>query len=161
MTAHGNRVSDLIDRAQRGDREDSTDFTVIEQPTAASIAGVTGTTFALEVSETAAFGDPVCPKNPRCGDIFTDPAHWGPNVFSIGGDEAARMYLASIPYAGVDHLLAISWVVASAADLPAFVEQTQSIVDSIKLPEKFIQNKAASTPGQVFGTCGAPRPRPE
>jgi hypothetical protein len=119
---------------------DSSDFTMIEQPTAASIAGVTGTMFTLQVSETAAFGDPGCPWNPRCGDIFTDPAHWGPNVFSIGGEEAARMFVASIPYPGVDHLLAISWITPSAADLPAFIDETQSIVDSIKLPKQYVQN---------------------
>lgn len=118
----------------------SSDFTVIEGPTAASIAGTAGTVLALGVSKSAAFGDSQCPANPRCADIYTDPAHWGPNVFSIGGDEAARMYLASIPYAGMDHLLAVNWIVPSAADLPAFVVETQPIADSIKVPEKFIQN---------------------
>ncbi len=118
----------------------SPDFTILEPPAAASVAGATGTMFTLQVSESAAFGDPGCPWNPRCGDIFTDPAHWGPNVFSIGGDETARMFVASVPYAGADHLLAISWIVPSAAELPAFVKATQPIVDSITLPEQFVAN---------------------
>jgi hypothetical protein len=116
------------------------DLTVIEQPTAASIAGTTGRVFAVEVSSSAAYGDPGCPPNPRCADFFTDPAHWGPNFLSIGGHEAVRLYVASIPYDGTDHLLAVAWIVPSAAEIPAFVARTQPILDSIRLPAQYIRN---------------------
>lgn len=53
------------------------DLTVREQPKPTTIAGMSGTVLAVGVSETADFGDPDCPSNPRCAAFLTDPAHWG------------------------------------------------------------------------------------
>ena len=115
-------------------------FAVIEQPKAATIAGTTGTIFAVEVSKSADYGDPGCPSNPRCADLVTDPAHWGPNFLSIGGDSAVRLYVATVTYSDGDHLFAVAWDATSATKLQTFAERTQPIIASIRLPTLYIRN---------------------
>jgi len=118
----------------------SSDFTVIEDPTATTIAGTSGTFLAVEVSKSADYGDPGCPSNPRCADFVTDPAHWGPNFFAVGGDEAVRLYVATIRYGDFDHLFVVAWDTPSAAELQAFEGQVGDILDTIRLPAAFIKN---------------------
>ena len=115
-------------------------FTVLEPPKAASIAGTSGTVLVFGVSEAADFADPDCPSNPQCADFFTDPAHWGPNVFGIGGPTPIQLYVANVSYADGDHLFAIAWDGGTASELPAFVERTMPIVDSIRLPSVYVSN---------------------
>jgi hypothetical protein len=64
----------------------------------------------------------------------------GDNFLSIGGDEVVPLYVAAMPYPDTNHLLAVFGDVPSAAELPAFVETTQPIVDSISLPAQYIPN---------------------
>jgi hypothetical protein len=115
-------------------------FTVVEAPTAATIAGTTGTVFTLAVSEAAKFGDPHCPSNPQCADLWTDPAHWGDNNFGIGGPTPVRLYVADVPYADGDHLFAIMWDGGPASELDAWVARTMPILDSILPPAVYVDN---------------------
>ncbi len=115
-------------------------FTVVETPRAATIAGTTGTVFGIAVSEAANYGDPECPSNPRCADLFTDPAHWGPNFFSIGGPTPIRLYVATVHYTDGDHLFAMSWDAGPASELGAFVERTMPILDSVRPPAVYVDN---------------------
>lgn len=118
----------------------NSEFTVIEEPQPATIAGTTGTVFGIEVAESAAYGDPGCPSNPRCADLVTDPAHWGGNFYSIGGPSAVRLYVATVPYPDGDHLFAVVWEANTPAELRTFAEGAQPIVDSIRLPANYISN---------------------
>ncbi len=115
-------------------------FTVIEEPRVANIANTSGTIFGIEIAESAAYGDPACPANPRCADLVTDPAHWGDNFFSIGDPSAVRLYLATVSYASGDHLFAIAWEAPTPAELRTFAVDAQPIVDSIRLPEEYVGN---------------------
>jgi len=117
------------------------DFTVIEQPKPATIAGMSGTVLAVGVSETADFGEPDCPSNPRCADFFTDPAHWGSGVFGIGGgDGTLRLFMTTLHYPDGDHLFAVGWQGDTAADMRAFAVPTQPILDSIRVPDRYVSN---------------------
>ena len=113
-------------------------LTVIDPPVASSIGGTTGVLFSVRVSSAANYGDPECPANPRCADFVTDPAHWGPNFMSIGGDESVRLYVATVPYPDGDHLFAVAWDAPTPAKLRAFVQVTQPIVDSIRVPDRYV-----------------------
>ncbi|MEJ7695730.1 MAG: hypothetical protein WKF78_03685 [Candidatus Limnocylindrales bacterium] len=116
------------------------DFTVREQPKPATIAGIRGTVLAVGVSETADFGEPDCPSNPRCADILTDPAHWGPGVFGIGGGDATlRLFMTTVPYPDGDHLFAVGWQGDTATDMRAFADLTQPILDSIRVPDRYVE----------------------
>ena len=116
------------------------DFTVTDEPAAATIAGTTGTVLTLSVSEKAKYGDAECPSNPRCADLFTDPAHWGDLNFGLGGPNPTRLYVADVPYPGGDHLFAIAWDAGPASELDAWVERTMPILDAIRLPAEYVRN---------------------
>ncbi len=116
------------------------DYTVLEQPKPATILGMSGTVLAVGVSQTADFGDPDCPWNPRCADIFGDPAHWGPNVYGIGGDETLRLFMTTLRYPDGDHLFAVGWQGITPADLRTFAVLTQPILDSIRVPDRYVSN---------------------
>jgi hypothetical protein len=113
-------------------------FTVIEEPQPAAIAGTTGTVFAIQVSESADYGDPGCPDNPRCADFVTDPAHWGGNFYSTGA--VVRLYMATVTYPAGNHLFVVVWEAPNPAELLTFAEGAQPIVDSIRLPGDYISN---------------------
>ncbi len=119
----------------------NSDFTVIEQPKPTTIAGKSGTVLAVGVSEMADFGEPDCPSNPRCADFFTDPAHWGPGVFGIdGGDATLRLFMTTLPYPDGDHLFAVGWQGDTATDMRGFADLTQPILDSIRVPDRYVSN---------------------
>ncbi|MEO6207356.1 MAG: hypothetical protein ABIP77_05330 [Candidatus Limnocylindrales bacterium] len=117
------------------------DFTVREQPKPTTIAGLRGTVLAVGVSDTADFGEPDCPSNPRCADFFTDPAHWGPNVYGIGGgDGTLRLFVTTLQYLDGEHLFVVGWQGDTAADMRAFADLTQPILDTIRVPDRYVSN---------------------
>src|SRR5262245_7900315 len=78
------------------------DFHIVTGPRATTIGDrIPVLTLSLNVSKTADYGDPGCPPNPRCADLFTRPDLWGPNVYGIGGDEEIRLYIGTIRISGV------------------------------------------------------------
>src|SRR4051812_10001880 len=50
-----------------------------------AIAGITMQARIVGVSSSANYGDPDCPANPRCADLFTRVGFWGSNSYGIGG----------------------------------------------------------------------------
>jgi hypothetical protein len=73
------------------------DFRVLASPTRTSISHVPMTTLVIGVSSTARYGDPGCPANPHCADVFTNPTYEHGDWFGIGGHEVVRLFLGRIP----------------------------------------------------------------
>ncbi len=102
---------------------------------------MSGTVLAVGVSQTADFGHPECPPNPRCADIVGDPAHWTPpGAYGIGGDESLRLFMTTLHYPDGDHLFAVGWQGITPADLRTFADLTQPILDSIRVPDRYVSN---------------------
>jgi len=121
----------------------NTDFSVREQPKPMTIAGKSGTVLAVGVSETADSGEPGadCPSNLRCADIVGDPAHWAPpGAYGIGGDGTLRLFMTTLHYPHGDHLFAVGWQGDTAAEMRAFAVLTQPILDSIRVPDRYVSN---------------------
>jgi hypothetical protein len=114
------------------------DLLVLAQPAPATIgAGIKSTTLDVGVSPAAQYGDPSCPSNPRCADLFTNPALWGKNeFFGVAGNEQVRLYLAAIKVAGQPQTVFVTLdAPGGAADLGALSTAAAPILDSIRLPE--------------------------
>ena len=117
------------------------DYKVLAGPDPLTTAGgLTGTTITMTTSSTANFGDRDCPDNPRCSAFVRDPVHWGSEFFAIGGDEVVRMFLTSFAAAGASHTLIIALDAPNATELERFAGDAQPIIDSVVLPETFIDN---------------------
>ncbi len=117
------------------------DFTVVSAPTPTTVgASVPGTQLTLVVSSTANFGWDDCPDNPRCAAILTDPKHWGGNFFAIGGDETARIFIATLHYPEGAHTLFITLDAPDQHQLATLAAAAQPIIDSLRLPEHFTDN---------------------
>ena len=110
----------------------TSDFAVIEQPAPLTIGqGITGTVLTVGVSDTANFAEPDCPDNPKCASIFTDPNHWGPGFYAIGGAEVARIFVSPT----VDpHTFLVVLDAPDATKLPALESLAAPILASLKLP---------------------------
>ena len=72
------------------------DFRVLGAPTRATIGQIPMTTLVIGVSSTARYGDPHCPANPHCADIFTNPTYQYNDWYGIGGHEVVRLFLGRI-----------------------------------------------------------------
>ncbi len=94
----------------------------------------------MTTSSTANFGDPDCPDNPRCSAFLRDPVHWATSFFAIGGDEVVRMFLTSFAADGASHTLIIALDAPNATELERFAGDAQPIIDSVVLPETFVDN---------------------
>lgn len=67
------------------------DFTVVDEPARVMIGPDTlAVALTVGVSPRARYGDPGCPANPRCADLFA----LGGDFYGIGGHEQIRLYLA-------------------------------------------------------------------
>jgi len=111
------------------------DFLIVSKPAPATIGHrITMTSLALGVSRSANYGDPGCPTNPRCADLFTN-SYWGSNNFySIGGDEQVRLYLGKIQISGSPHTLFVALDAVNHADLLRLEKAANPIVGSVRLP---------------------------
>jgi hypothetical protein len=109
------------------------DFLVVAQPTPATIgAGIKSTSLVVGISNTAQYGDPGCPPNPRCADLFTKPGLWG-DAYGIGGDEEVRLYLATIKVGGQPHTFLVALDGANDADLAHLANEVAPIINSVRL----------------------------
>jgi hypothetical protein len=71
------------------------DFAIIAAPAKATIGpGTPAVALTIGVSTTARYGDPGCPSNPRCADMFTSNGLSPEDSYGIGGHEQVRLYLA-------------------------------------------------------------------
>ena len=110
------------------------DFTILEKPAATTIAGTPMRTLSLVVSRSARYGDPGCPDNPRCADLFTRPGLWGTNFYSIGGEEEAKLSLGTIRTKGASHTLIVNLDAPNHAELAKLSAVARPILESIQLP---------------------------
>jgi len=115
------------------------DFEILEEPKEVTVGeDIQGTELTLTTSDTANFGDPDCPANPRCSALFTDLHHWPTDEFyAIGGDETARIFIATAHYPEGDHTFFVTLDAPNESELADFADEAQPIIDSIQLPETY------------------------
>jgi hypothetical protein len=111
------------------------DFLIVSMPAPATIGqGITMTSLAVGVSRSANYGDPGCPANPRCADLFTN-SYWGSsNFYGIGGDEEVRLYLGTIQISGSPHTFFIALDAVNHADLLRLEKAAKPIVNNVRVP---------------------------
>jgi hypothetical protein len=113
------------------------DFVVVSPPTSTTIAKrIPATTMTVGVSTSANYGDPACPSNPRCADLFTNLRWWGDNSFGIGGDEEVQLSIASIRASGSSHTLFVTLDAPDQAQLATLIQTAAPIVGSFWLPSR-------------------------
>jgi len=110
------------------------DFLIVSKPAQATIGGITMTSLVVGVSRSANYGDPGCPANPRCADLFTN-SYWGSsNFYGIGGDEEVRLYLATIQIAGRPHTFFVALDAGDHAGLARLAQAAGPVIQSMRLP---------------------------
>jgi hypothetical protein len=113
----------------------TSDFSIISEPVAATVGdSIHGTQLTLGVSDTANFDWDDCPDNPRCAAILTDPQRWGVNFWAIGGDETARVFIATVPGADGDHTFFVTLDAPDQDELEKLAEEATPIIESLRLP---------------------------
>lgn len=120
----------------------SSDVEIIDGPTDVTVGdGIEGVELTLTTSDTANFDEPECPANPRCVALFTDLHHWPTGEsYSIGGDEVSRIFISTAHFPEGDHTFFVTLDAINADHLPALADQAQPIIDSLQLPEHYVQN---------------------
>ena len=115
------------------------DFNIVSKPAARRIGNrIKSTSLAVGVSPTAHYGDPGCPANPRCADLFRNPATWpSGDWFGIGGHNQVRLYLAQIKRHSARHTLVVALAANNHAQLLHLTEAAKTILQSIQLPHGF------------------------
>jgi hypothetical protein len=98
------------------------------------VHGVRMTTLAVGISTSAHYGDPECPANPRCADLFTDPRYWGSNFYGIGGSEQVRLYLGTIRVGGVSHTLLVGLDAEGHSQLLRLTATGEGMIRSLRVP---------------------------
>ncbi len=68
------------------------------------------------------------------------PCPLGAGRVGIGGDGPLRLFVTALQYPDGNHLFALAWEGSSAADLLAFGALTQPILDSIRVPDRYVRN---------------------
>ena len=110
------------------------DFLIVSKPTPATVGqGITMTSLVVGVSRSARYGDPGCPANPRCADLFTN-SYFGGNFFGIGGDEEVLLYIGRIKISGTRHTFMIALDAVNQAALQHLEAAAAPIVASVHLP---------------------------
>jgi hypothetical protein len=117
------------------------DFSILSKPASATAgSSINGTQLTLAVSDTANFAWNDCPDTPRCAAILTDPRHWGSNFYAIGGDEVARIFIATVHYPEGNHTLFITLDTPNKDELATFAPEAQTIIGSLQVPVRFTDN---------------------
>jgi hypothetical protein len=111
------------------------DFLIVSKPAPATIGHrITMTSLVVGVSRSANYGDPGCPANPRCADLFTN-SYWGSsNFYGIGGNEQVRLYLGTIEISGRPHTFFVALDAVNHADLLRLEQAANPIVNNVRLP---------------------------
>jgi hypothetical protein len=117
----------------------TTDFTILAQPEQVIVGdSIKGTQLTLGVSGTANFATDDCPDNPRCAAIFTDPKHWGNGFYAIGGDEVARIFIATAAFPDGDHTFFVTLDAPSQERLVKLAADSEPIIESLRLPASYV-----------------------
>jgi len=110
---------------------------VVSRPSPSKIAGrIPATTLTIGVSRSAHYGDPHCPANPRCADLFTSGL-WS-DSYGIGGAEQAQLSLAKIKQNGSQHTMFITLDAGTGSNHRGLItlrKLVRSIVASFRLPK--------------------------
>jgi hypothetical protein len=116
------------------------DIEILDGPEDVTIGnGIDGQQLTLTTSETADFADPGCPDNPRCVALFHDNHHWAlEDFYAIGGDEVARIFIAPVHFPEGDHTFFVVLDAPNEDALRTLAEESQPILDSLQLPEHFV-----------------------
>jgi hypothetical protein len=112
------------------------DFLIVSRPAPATIGHrITMTSLVVGVSRSANYGDPGCPANPRCADLFTN-SYWerSSNFYGIGGDEQVRLYLGTIQISGRPHTFFVALDAVNHADLLRLEKAANPIVNNVRVP---------------------------
>lgn len=72
--------------------------------------------------------------------MVADTKHWGADFFGIAGDESVRLFMATVSTPGGDHTFFVVLDTPSSAELVRFSSEAQPIIDSLALPQVFIDN---------------------
>ena len=126
----------------------TTDFTILARPEEVTVGdSIRGTQLTLGVSATANFAWDDCPDNPRCAAIFTDPvpheadlANWGDNFYAIGGDEVARIFIATVTFPEGEHTFFVTLDAPTQDELSRLAADAESIIESLRLPATYVDN---------------------
>lgn len=110
------------------------DFTIVAKPTTTRFAGTPMRSLTLVVSRSARYGDPGCPGNPRCADLFTKPGLWRGEFFGIGGDSEDTLSFATISTKNGSHTLIVSLDALNHADAAKLAAAARPILESVHLP---------------------------
>jgi hypothetical protein len=113
---------------------DNRDFLVTAPSSKATIGGVPMQALTVGVSRSAQYGDPGCPANPRCADLFTNPTYWGTNFYGIGGEEEAALYLGTIRTSSGPQTMIVALDAPNHADLARLSTAARPIIESVRLP---------------------------
>jgi hypothetical protein len=110
-------------------------FLVVSPPAATVVARrIPATTLTIGVSTSANYGDPGCPSNPRCADLFKSYL-WGSNFYGIGYPEEVQLALARIKRGTRADTLFVALDATSDRDLAVLRTATHSVVSSFRLPK--------------------------
>jgi Tol biopolymer transport system component len=110
------------------------DFHVVSEPAPANVGQVETTALTVGVSDSARYGGPDCPDNPRCAALLTKPFYSGHDFFAIGGDEEVRLYLGTLTTGGSPRTFIVALDAPSPARLRDLVRAAQPVIDSVVLP---------------------------
>jgi hypothetical protein len=132
---HGTTILDNVGttpRAMMAWITGNPDFDIVAPPTpVTSVDGIKATRVVLVISHTARYGDPSCPANPRCADLFTRRDN--SEYYSIGGTEEIRLDIAAIKIDGRPHTLFIVLDAGDHAKLQQLAALAQPVIDSVRL----------------------------
>jgi hypothetical protein len=119
----------------------TTDFMVLAQPAKVTVGdSINGTQLTLGVSATADFANVECPDNPKCAAILTDPTHWENDFYAIGGDEVARIFIATVTFPDGDHTFFVTLDALNQEKLVALAADAEPIIQSLRLPATYLDN---------------------
>jgi hypothetical protein len=112
------------------------DFLIVSRPAPATIGqGITMTSLVVGVSPSANYGDPGCPANPRCADLFTN-SYWerSSNFYGIGDDEQVRLCLGTIQISGRPHTFFVALDAVNHSDLLRLERAANPIINNVRMP---------------------------
>jgi hypothetical protein len=109
------------------------DFRIVSRPAPAAIGQDSKMiSLVVGVSHSAHYGDPACPSNPRCADLFTH-RKWS-DSYGIGGDEEVRLYIGTIQISGSPHTFMVALDAVDHADLLRLENAAEPVIGSVRLP---------------------------
>jgi len=112
------------------------DFLIVSKPRSVVIGhGIAMTSLTIGISRSVNYGDPRCPDNPRCADLFTN-SYWAADqgFYGIGGDDEIRLYLGTIHISGKHHTFLIALHADNHFDLLSLDKVAATILSSVRLP---------------------------